>query len=262
MKLVDPIQLESGLAASLPLLSGAIAALGTARFGGALARLLQDAGRYATTVVAAFHATGRPTRLFSNLSNVDEDLTARPYFDNSYLLDPWYNMALNGIGDGVYRLSEHRPDDFYETVYYQDYYSKTQLVDECAVFVRLAEDVCIVAMLGIREGDLGAKQGDLDGLRLLLPCITELVRKNWGELSTQATTQGENLAALCEARGLCGREAEVTSFLLRGFSNKLIARELGISPETVKVYRKRINRKLGTNSAREVFALFFGEVYR
>jgi len=57
--------------------------------------------------------------------------------------------------------------------------------------------------------------------------------------------------------GLSERESEVTSLLLRGYSNKLIARNLDISPETVKVYRKRINKKLGTSSAREVFAHFF-----
>jgi DNA-binding CsgD family transcriptional regulator len=59
---------------------------------------------------------------------------------------------------------------------------------------------------------------------------------------------------------LRGREIEVVTLLLRGFSNKLIARDLGISPETVKVYRKRINKKLGTASTREVFAMFFKDV--
>jgi len=45
--------------------------------------------------------------------------------------------------------------------------------------------------------------------------------------------------------------------VLRGYSNKLIARELDLSPETVKVYRKRVNRKLGTSSSRQIFTSFF-----
>ena len=45
--------------------------------------------------------------------------------------------------------------------------------------------------------------------------------------------------------------------MLRGYSNKLIARELDLSPETVKVYRKRVNRKLGTSSSRQIFTSFF-----
>ena len=71
----------------------------------------------------------------------------------------------------------------------------------------------------------------------------------------------ENLHSICRARGLVGREIEVTGHLLRGYSNKVIGRELGISHETVKVYRKRINRKLGTHSAREIYAMFFRKTF-
>lgn len=52
------------------------------------------------------------------------------------------------------------------------------------------------------------------------------------------------------------REAEVVRLILRGHSSKVIARMLGNSPETVKVYRKRIHTKLALGSTAELFSLF------
>lgn len=229
--------------------------LGSVEFPQLLTALLEDSSNYESTVIAAFPKSGRPIRLFSNLTPAEEDTTLRPYFDNTYLLDPWYNMARSRVPDGVYRLADHVPDGFLDSEYYQDYYAATGLLDECGVFVRLSERICLVAMLGIRRWETGA--GQLTELVTLLPCLRVLVRKHWASLSTLSLTPDEDLQTMCIARGLAGREIEVTDRLLRGYSNKMIGRELGISHETVKVYRKRINRKLGTSSTREVFATFF-----
>ena len=241
-------------------LARAIAFLGTSEFAGHLAALMEMTGAYESTVVAAFPASGCPIRLFSNLSPEDEENTLRAYFDKTYLLDPWYNMVQSRIADGVYRFDECVPDDFQETDYYRDYYAQTRLIDECGVFVRISENVCIVIMLGNRAVRGLAYHGHSEPLQALLPSVIELVKKHWAGLSCIAVAAEDNLGTLCNAKGLRGREIEVTTRLLRGFSNKLIARDLGISPETVKVYRKRINKKLGTTSTREVFAMFFGDV--
>ena len=55
---------------------------------------------------------------------------------------------------------------------------------------------------------------------------------------------------------LSEREAEVARLILQGHSSKAIARMLGNSPETVKVFRKRIHSKLGLASSAELFTLF------
>lgn len=238
-------------------LAQCMVSIGSLDFAPAFAAFLQQAGGYQSTVIAAFPVTGRPIRLFSNLAPDDEETTARPYFDKSYLLDPWYNMAQSNVADGVYRFGDHVPDDFKESEYYEQYYAATGLTDEAGLFVRLTPSLCIIAMLGNRGGETPA--GDLRHLSAFHPCTVELMRKHWAGLSTLATTPEDNLATMCKDKGLAKREIEVTIFLLRGYSNKMIGRELGISPETVKVYRKRINRKLGTSSSREVFAAFFGK---
>ncbi len=55
---------------------------------------------------------------------------------------------------------------------------------------------------------------------------------------------------------LSEREAEVAQLILQGHSSKVIARMLGNSPETVKVFRKRIHTKLGLATSAELFSLF------
>jgi DNA-binding CsgD family transcriptional regulator len=237
------------------LLARVLEALGGSDLPSALAELLQVLGGYETTFIVAFPESGRPIHLFSNLCSRDEKTTLRAYFDNTYLLDPWYNMTRHKVSDGVYRHQQCLPDGFHDSDYYRNYYAATGLRDECGIFIRLSSTICIVAMLGIRSPE--RPHGRLEDIEMILPCLLPVVRRHWAGLSTLTVTPSENLTTLCRIHGLVGREVEVTDRLLRGYSNKLIGRELGISHETVKVYRKRINKKLGTTSAREVFAMFF-----
>jgi len=255
----DPDPYLSGMFAVIAELVSAAGANGRPA---ALARLLEMSGGYQTTVFAAFQKNAKPVRLFSNLPADEEPKTLKPYFDGTYLLDPWYNMATSEMEDGVYRLSECVPDDFKKSAYYLDYYAATGLVDECGIFVRLSEQVNVVGMLGIRSNDRSPrKRGRLGDLKAMFPAVREIVHNHWSGLSTTSPESMENLQSLCRARGLAGREIEVTAHLLRGYSNKVIGRELGISHETVKVYRKRINRKLGTRSTREIYAMFFRKAF-
>lgn len=53
---------------------------------------------------------------------------------------------------------------------------------------------------------------------------------------------------------LTERERQTFALISQGMSNKLIARELGISDSTVKVYVKSLLRKLGVNSRLELAA--------
>lgn len=239
-------------------LAEAIASLDSNDCPAALAALLERAGDYDSTVIAAFPESGLPIRLFSNLSAEDEETTLRPYFHNTYLLDPWYNMGRSQAVDGVYRLSECVPSGFRKSEYYLEYYAATRLIDECGIFVRLSKQIMLIAMLGNRgDRTVERRRGQLGNLRALFPCFREMAYRQWSSLSTITVGSNENLQSMCQARGLVGREIEVTGYLLRGFSNKLIGRALGISHETVKVYRKRINRKLGTRSTREIYSIFF-----
>ena len=73
-----------------------------------------------------------------------------------------------------------------------------------------------------------------------------------GAMGRHVTATMEHFGTSC----LSDREAEVARLILRGHSSKVIARMLGNSPETVKVFRKRIHTKLGLASSAELFTLF------
>jgi len=237
-------------------LAEAISEVGRAEFEAKLAAFLRTASGYQSMVFIAYFITGVPRPLYSTLSAYDEERTLTPYFSGAYLLDPYYNMVLDGTPDGIYKLTDCAPDDFHNSEYYKTYYANIDLNDECGILVRLSSEACLILSLGVRAGD-GSVARTLSSVEALFPCLSALCLSHWGELSGLHPTREASLDDLCRQRGLSGREVEVTALLLRGYSSKLIARELSISPETVKVYRKRVNRKLGTSSAREIFATFF-----
>ena len=55
---------------------------------------------------------------------------------------------------------------------------------------------------------------------------------------------------------LTPREQEIAVHILKGHSSKSLAREINISPETVKIHRRNIYRKLQVASQSELFARF------
>jgi two-component system nitrate/nitrite response regulator NarL len=55
-------------------------------------------------------------------------------------------------------------------------------------------------------------------------------------------------AAALRTRGVSGREGEILRSLLNGHSNKMIARQLGISEATVKVHLKAVMRKVNAQN--------------
>jgi two-component system, NarL family, nitrate/nitrite response regulator NarL len=58
--------------------------------------------------------------------------------------------------------------------------------------------------------------------------------------------------AALRTRGVSGREGEILRSLLSGHSNKMIARQLGISEATVKVHLKAVMRKINAQNRTQV----------
>lgn len=76
----------------------------------------------------------------------------------------------------------------------------------------------------------------------LAPAISHLVLNDHLRLRRGETTQ----AGPCDV--LSRRERDVFELLVRGHSNRRIARLLGISPKTVETHRAHVLRKLGVHS--------------
>ncbi len=95
---------------------------------------------------------------------------------------------------------------------------------------------------------------------LLLPIDEEAFAAMLCRISLRAPAQARARRQTIEARekigGLSEREREVLELLVGGGSNKLIARELEISPRTVEIHRANMMEKLGAKHVAEAVRLY------
>lgn len=101
------------------------------------------------------------------------------------------------------------------------------------------------------------KAGALDYLSL--PLDTDRFARCLARIEKEAEIFGEARRRMIDARdriaSLSEREREVLEWLSEGSSNKVIARELEISPRTVEIHRANMMHKLGARHAAEAVRL-------
>ncbi|TRD12159.1 helix-turn-helix transcriptional regulator [Erythrobacter insulae] len=101
------------------------------------------------------------------------------------------------------------------------------------------------------------KAGALDYLSL--PLDPDRFARCLARIEKEAEVFGATRRRMIEARdrisSLSTREREVLDWLARGSSNKIIARELEISPRTVEIHRANMMNKLGANHAADAVRL-------
>jgi DNA-binding CsgD family transcriptional regulator len=180
------------------------------------------------------------------------------YFSGMYLLDPFYQAASCGLVDGLYRLEALAPDQFHLSEYYLSYFSQVVGQDEVQFIVNLEGGALLGLSLGSHSALLPEEFGVLLAVR---DWVLAAMRKHLGLVQLEvppAARAGSDFAATFGqvAARLSERESETARLILQGFSSKAIAKQLGISPETVKVHRRNLYHKLGVATHAELFALF------
>jgi two-component system, LuxR family, response regulator FixJ len=109
--------------------------------------------------------------------------------------------------------------------------------------------------LAVRAMKLGAAdflEKPFSGEQLLAVVNSSLRRSNspYGEVHPIPEELAARLASLSQ------REVDVLRLLLDGQSNKVIARQLGISPRTVEIHRARVMRKTRADSLSHLVQMF------
>ncbi|WP_137111248.1 response regulator transcription factor [Rhodobacter sp. SY28-1] len=252
----DQNSIESGLAA-------AIRATGTPDFPAALFDYLVAATEADNLVILAFPKGNAPQVLFHKAS--DPRVFAQietTYVDGAYLLDPLYELQLSEAPPGAYRLLEIAPDAFHRSRYFQEYYQQTTILDEVGFLLYPRPGVGLTLCLA-RDASSGRafSARAIETCHRIAPIVTALAERHWPDIAAPAQAGPDALARMKKAlerdRGilLSGRQSEVALLILRGHSTASIAQRLGLSPLTVKVFRRQIYERCGISSQAELFAL-------
>lgn len=252
-------------------LSDAIRRTGRTGFEASLTDFLRLSIPSNNVVVIVYRRTTSPEVLYEQADDpiVFRDLY-RVYVAGAYLLDPFYDLHLNRIAPGPYRLADIAPDQFQRSQYYLDYYRQTTLTDELS-FVSYPDcDTTLTICLG-RDVSMPRSFGALarEVAIRIAPVVTALADRHWVDFRAPPVSASEpvsepvgapperlrhNLAARHAIR-LSKRQAQVALLILQGHSSVSIGLRLGISAQTVKVFRRQIHTRCRISSQAELFAL-------
>ncbi|MGL4237881.1 helix-turn-helix transcriptional regulator [Tabrizicola sp.] len=244
-------------------LGHAIATLGQDGFGAALWEVFLALARPDNLIVLGYRDAGPPIVLLHRAEN--PRVFARletTYLAGAYRLDPYFDLHLGRAADGAYRIRDIAPDAFQRSRYFLEYFGETTLVDEIAFVATLTEGLSLNLCLG-RDAGSGKlfSTGEAAACQRLVPVISALARAHWRGLEADAGPVEDTPALLIEAAqrrhgiALSPRQAMVALLILRGHSTPSIGLRLGVSPQTVKVFRKQLYRRCGLSSQAELFSL-------
>lgn len=249
-------------------LGAAIENLRRPEFGANFARWIASQIDIDNITMLAFFKDRPPEVFYSQAQDrrVHEKLDTH-YVKGAYLLDPFHQLHVDQAPAGLYHLQNIAPDKFARHEYFATYYQRTTLIDEVAYIASPTPGVTVTVCLG-RDATSGRKFSprDIQNAHLITPVAVALIVQHWATLlsaSTIASTIAEidiadrlrdNVSRRLNVT-LSPRQAEVAFLILKGHSSTSIGLTLGISAETVKVFRKQLYKKCQISSQAELFSL-------
>lgn len=214
-------------------------------------------------VILAYRDAAAPQVLFTQTGQpqVFAQLDAT-YLAGAYLLDPYHDLHVTRVPAGAYRLRDVAPDAFHRSRYFLDYYQQTTLIDEVTFVAYPHPDISLNICLG-RDASSGRPftASEVETAQRLAPVVTAMAETHWATLADPGGAPADVSAALVAAMRdrhgvrLSPRQAEVALLILRGHSTQSIGLRLGLSPQTVKVFRKQLYAKCNLTSQAELFAM-------
>lgn len=248
-------------------LAAAIRALGKDDFPAALSKFLFQCADFDNLIIILYKDQNMPVVLYRECKDeIVYGAMDSEYVTGNFVLDPFYEAHVKGAESGIYRLFDLAPDRFRQTTYFKIYYEKTTLVDEIAAFVRIGPGTTITACMGTdRSSGRMFKKSQSAALNRHVAVVTSLIDIHWRQFepaqsnsTVSDTPVFERLRSqLSAVKGikLTSRQAEVALLILQGHSSDSISLILGISANTVKVFRKQLYAKCRLSSQAELFAM-------
>ncbi len=267
-----PNRIELDVTFLIETASSIIAQVGTADFSNTLLGAIEQILSHNSVLILGAEKGGGPILLCDRLSEVERPAFYDIYLSGAYLMAPGYRAGQDTNISGVWAIKDVFPGDIIESDYFHVYWRETAMIDELFIFIRIDQDRVVWLALG-RNNEITSNGGlpvpftteEIQRLNLIEPIIREAVRKNWlgrdftHQDTIQSHTDHDHNRHLMDTFGMAAlspREFDVCQKLLRGHSSKSAARDLGISPETERIHRRRIFNKLDVSSHVELMALF------
>lgn len=244
-------------------LADAVRKVGLPGFEAALLQVLRRVAAPDNVLILAYRDTASPQMLYSqsDQAHVFAQLE-KTYLAGAYQLDPFYDMHLGRVSAGAYRLRDVAPDAFHRSRYFIEYYDQTTLIDELTFVAYPVKGVSLNICIG-RDTSSGQvfSAREIETCNRIAPILCALAEAHWAGLTNTPGPADDLSAALARSLHaahqihLSPRQAAVALLILRGHSTVSIGLRLGVSPQTVKVFRKQLYSRCKLTSQAELFAL-------
>ena len=248
----------------------AISAVGTDTFAHRLEAALGSIVNFDIMMVFAYSRAEKPVCLFHNMDSTRARTVVDAYVSGPYILDPFYNTAIDPLATGVKRLRDMAPDQFHNSEYFRRHYKLTGIRDEVGIISRPEGWTGVVISFTRPVSAPAFGRQDIAAIRASHPVVQTLANRHWRRSASASAGAGSDVEAPRDPIGeplsrmtdgiLTPREIEITSLVLRGHSSGSIARHLNIAAGTVKNHRKSIYQKLDVSSQSELFAMFIQQL--
>lgn len=232
--------------------------IGQDSFHAQLSRQLKQMIHFDSFVMMLYSDNALPDVVHDEIQELSYRAFQDIYLKGAYLLSPLY-VGHRQRKYGLFTFDQLSPEGFYQSEYYLSYYSKCGLTDQLILLIKISTQQTLAISLGLLSGKYTLEQQQ--SLADLSDIIQAVIKKH---LELQKVTPISSLQSqlqrtfdLFASSVLTLRGQAVVQTLMQGHSSKSAAKELNISVDTERSYRKSAYAKLNINSQSELFYLLF-----
>ncbi|WP_211188363.1 helix-turn-helix transcriptional regulator [Gordonia asplenii] len=244
-----------------------VSAVGTCEFGASVDEFLRHYVEFDMTCIFAFHPSSTPLLIHDGYSASVSRNALSSYLKGGYLLDPFYVACTSDVGDGLWRMADVAPDEFFVSDFAASHEVHPCISDESGTLI---EEIGYVVTLAdgwratysLMRNRCGEQFSDdqFAGLTALAPLLSAAIRRHVELVSATSSERRPGEIESVLQRAFCDRltaaQFRVVNLILRGHSSQSVAKELHITEGTAKLHRHNAYQRLGVTSQAELFRMF------